>query len=327
MVRLLAADIGGTTSRFASFSPGAEGPVAASTIYSFPTRQSGITSFASLLAFYQEHRPDDLPALNAADAVVLAVPGPVTGTRCPLPNIDWDIDLDEVACPHIYLLNDFTAQGLACALPRISEQFETIRPGQGRAQDRSAIIGAGTGLGHCTLLHQNGKNIAVPSEAGYSSFAFHGAREKEFEHFLLSRIETPYIVRDHVVSGSGLCLLHEFLSGQSLPASEILDKCHGDTFEHFARFYGRVCRDYCLANLIDKCLILSGGIAIRNPQLISSPIFMEEFTRPASPAYQSHLENLPVYLNRMEDIGLIGAAAYGLSRSGDPGQQCTGNAI
>lgn len=316
MTCILAADIGGTTSRFGVFSDSPDGPVLQGSVFSFSTRDDSICSFNTFLDYYQQHKPNHMPSLHDVSQVILAVPGPVSGLRCPLPNIDWNIDLNAASTNNMTLLNDFTAQACACVLPEVINKLILIKGGPETTRQRIAIIGAGTGLGHCCLVFNGDKIIPVPSEAGYACFAFNREKEKKLEQFMLSRINTPYLVNDMVVSGNGLSLLYEFFTGQCLSAEGIFnDSNNKETLEMFSCFYGRVCRNYCLTNAITGKLIVSGGIAIKHPELIMSDSFMDEFIRTASPAYDALLNNLPVYLNPNEDIGLIGAAGYGLGAS------------
>ncbi len=316
MTTLLAADIGGTTSRFALFRRDDEEPKICSDVYQFETKSDGIHSFTELLVYYEQNKPDTLPSLKDCESIVIAVPGAVLGRRATLPNLSWNIDLDDCALTSISILNDFTAQACACLLPSIRNQLITIKPGERNKPGRIAIIGAGTGLGHACLAHDGRRYLPVPSEAGYTTFAFHGEEEKEFERFLLDRLNAAYIVNDWVVTGTGISLLHEFLTGDALTPDQVCTEINQLTLNLFARFYGRVCRNYCLGNVIDERLILSGGIAIKHPEIIQSESFYNEFTSPASTAYADLLQRLPISLNTREEIGLIGAAACGAVTAG-----------
>lgn len=311
MMEILAADIGGTTTRFALYTAKDHQPVPASAAFTFATQGNGISSFLDFVEHYHAHKPDSLPTFVDVDRIVLAVPGPVSGQRSLLPNVNWDINLEDVPYRHILMLNDFTAQAHACLVPGIAGQFRVIREGTPNDPRCIGIIGAGTGLGHsCLVRHGNGFT-SVPSESGYSCFAFNGEQEKRFEQFMLSRLDIPYIVNDVVVSGTGLTLLHEYITGEELNAVEVFDAGNAETLSLFSRFYGRVCRNYCLTNMIDK-LIISGGIAMKHPDIVTCRTFLDEFLNAASPAYIPTLDNIPVLLNTFEDIGLAGAACFAL---------------
>ena len=78
----------------------------------------------------------------------------------------------------------------------------------------------------------------------------------------------------------------------------------------FTRFYGRVCRNYCLSQIIDNRLIISGGLAAKHPDLIQNDDFLQEFYNGADNAYRQWLKEIRIVLNRDEDIGLKGAAYH-----------------
>jgi len=77
-----------------------------------------------------------------------------------------------------------------------------------------------------------------------------------------------------------------------------------------ARFYGRVCRDFALNTLCFGGLYISGGLAARNPEIIYHPCFIEEFF--ACEKMSHILKQIPIYHIKNQDIGLWGAAFYGV---------------
>lgn len=82
------------------------------------------------------------------------------------------------------------------------------------------------------------------------------------------------------------------------------------TLEWYSRFYGRACRDYCLSMCAVGGLVISGGIAAKNPSLVHTDVFLEEFWNRRSSV--DILRRIPILLNRREDIGLLGSACVGL---------------
>jgi glucokinase len=316
---ILAVDIGGTNSRFGWFEvppagqSGADGTIALLDTRWLPT--AGASSFAGLFR--------SLAAggfgLDAgrADVAVIAVAGPVRGTLATPPNIAWDVDL--TALPgydpaRTFLVNDFVAQAFACRTDAVAGAV-TVNPGRPDPAGVVAAVGAGTGLGHCGLAPlpapARGGFVALPSEAGHASFAFHGEDEIGYMRFLLERTGRPYPVGDLVVSGPGLALLHEHLTGERLTPAQTGAALASSarTLELFATFYGRACRNYALAVMATGGVYVTGGVAAKIPETVTHPAFMAEFLDSATHA--DLLRDIPVRLNLNEDSGLWGAAFYG----------------
>jgi glucokinase len=173
-----------------------------------------------------------------------------------------------------------------------------------------AIVGAGTGLGHAALKSIRGRRAAIGSESGHCTFAFHGDEERKIEAAMLARSGKPWLSGDDVVTGSGAALLHAALTGDALSPAEALARKDREsaTCAWFARFYGRACRNYCLAMYPVEALVITGGIAAKNPHLIESPAFIDEFND--GRAYRQMLERVPIYLNEDQSLGLRGAAIH-----------------
>ncbi|MBA4356727.1 MAG: glucokinase [Humidesulfovibrio sp.] len=318
MQRILAADIGGTSSRFGFFelTSEADEPRLLS-IARLPTTESDSLS-ALLERLFSEQRPF---ATGSCDLIVLAVPGPVQGRFCRPPNIKWDIDLYDINKVGLWrgaLLNDFAAQAFACR-SRAVRDARVLQASRADAQlvvgGAVAVIGAGTGLGHCALVPDGrGGNLAVPSEAGHVGFPFVGEAEHAYGEYVRRVTSLAYCHGDAVVSGPGLSRLHAFLTGEVLTPATLAARLdnHPRTVEWFARFYGRACRNYALSVLALGGIYVSGGVAAKNPMLVEHPAFLEEFR--LSPSHADLLAGLPVLLNVNEDSGVFGAALFGAQR-------------
>lgn len=311
---ILAADIGGTNSRFARFEGGPDNPL----VQLGPREKNRkwlktaeSASFRELLDRLRNENPELAP--ERADMVVLAVAGPVErGRYCDPPNIAWDLDIDRDGLPASRLLNDFAAQAFACRSPVINEA-EIILPGTAQPDAVLACVGAGTGLGSCALApDEQGGHLAIPSEGGHGVFPFVSREEQEFAEFARARLKRQHIIGDLVVTGLGLRLLHSFHTGEELKAEEITDACSPEsaTLTWFSRFYGRACRQYALQVLALAGVYLAGGIAATSEHVVRHPAFAEEFR--ASETHGRLLANIPVFLNKNVDSGLWGAAQRGL---------------
>jgi len=318
-LKILAADIGGTNSRFAEVEISGLSDVSMSEPVVFPTWSESIDSFDCLLEHYAAARPPGCLAIEDYDALAIAIAGAVQGQRGTLPNISWDIDL-AVSKPtkNTFLLNDFFAQAHAYLDPDVFERMSLLRPGPGTGPGSIAIVGAGTGLGHAALMPVRGKRIVIGSESGHASFSFHGNDEREIEASMLARKGTAWLSGDDVVSGSGAALIHASLTGESASPAQALGGTQKDsqTCEYYSRFYGRVCRNYCLAMFPVEALIISGGIAAKNPHVVKSGTFVDEFNDGRS--YRHLLERIPIYLNQDQALGIKGAAIHAWLQLNDP---------
>jgi glucokinase len=313
MPSILAADIGGTHARFAHFIFDAHRPLTLVGSHWLKTRQAG--SFLELL--------DRLRALDFSlppeegDIAVIAVAGPVVDQIFSSPpNIDWDIDLTQPDVARRFqrclLINDFVAQAYACVSP-VASLARPILHGEGTPEAPLAVIGAGTGLGHAALLPIGaGHYRALPSEGAHASFPFESADEWAYAEFLLREVNEPYVRSEIVLSGRGLSLVHRYLSGEDLRASEVAARvtAASPAVTWMARFYGRQARNYALQVLARGGIYIAGGVASKLPVLVTHAAFGAEFRRSATMAHI--LDHIPVYLNAEEESGLWGAAQYGM---------------
>lgn len=326
-MRIFAADIGGTYSRFGLFE--AEDPASLRCV-----AQARISSAASdfgellerLAASHGELAPE------RADAAALAVAGPVRDAdTIPLTNQPYIVDSAELRrrAPGIQtvLINDFTAQALACLTPVMAGA--SCSGGISPASEENgyrfqlpvplspcAVIGAGTGLGMAVLVPDVsgiGGARVLASEGGHAAFAFMNTEERAFGDFVAARKGLNYARGDDIVSGSGLALLYEFLTGRAQePARITADPGFADSAAAclFARFYGRVCRHLALLCLPSD-LVITGGLVSRCPVLARHPAFREEFCN-ASGQHRVLLEHMRIWINTDQNSGLWGAALAGL---------------
>jgi glucokinase len=307
-MKILAADIGGTNSRFAGVEIKGLSAITMAEPVIFPTWSEEVGSFTELLKFYSRHRPDDSLAIEDCDALSIAIAGAVSGKRATLPNISWDIDLATAEpLKASFLLNDFFAQAHAYMEADIFDRLRLVRPGAGSGPGSIAIVGAGTGLGHASLRPEGGERVVISSEAGHATFSFHNDDERRIESSMLARSGKAWLSGDDVVTGSGIPLIHEALTGKSVSPSQALQP-GSPTCDYYARFYARACRNYCLTMFPVEALIVSGGIAAKNPHIIESDAFINEFNDGRS--YRHLLERIPIYLNEDQSLGIRGAAIH-----------------
>jgi glucokinase len=315
MAVILAADIGGTNSRFAHFETNEGGKLALKGTCWLKTKES--SSFRELMDNLREVdfnlKPDD------ADIAAMAVAGPIEkgGTYSAPPYIDWDIDIsspDRLGLRRAVLINDFVAQGWA-ALSPVGKAARQILKGEADPAGAVAVIGAGTGLGMAALVPDGeGGYTSSPSEGGHQAFPFLAKEECAFGRFVVKDTGHEYPTGNTIVSGGGLSRIHEFLTGERLEPGEVSDRLDRfpETLIWMAQFYGRACRDYAIAVLASGGLYIAGGVAARAPAIVEHEAFEAEFR--SSPKMGDVLSRIPVYLITDQESGLWGAALYGLKK-------------
>ncbi|CAB1076654.1 hypothetical protein JY97_06580 [Alkalispirochaeta odontotermitis] len=315
MKNILAADIGGTNSRFAHFTLDGNAELVLNNTRWIETRSAN--SFSHLLE--QLNGSGFSLPMDQSDIAVLAVAGPIIdGAYSNPPNIPWDIDLtgdfrkfNLLPC---ILINDFVAQAYACRSP-IAQSAMQIKAGQIDSGAPLAVVGAGTGLGMAALAPDgDGGYVAVPSEGGHCVFPFESPAEIEFMQFVIDQLGAPCVETEYIVSGRGLSLVHQYLTGEKLTPAEVgaglsLDS---QTLEWSAGFYGRVSRNYALQVLARGGVYIAGGVAAKTPLLVRHPAFERQFTNSNTMAPMLH--RIPVYLNADEESGLWGAAFLAAQR-------------
>ncbi|MDR2801083.1 MAG: glucokinase [Desulfovibrio sp.] len=342
MIRILAADIGATHCRFALFAaeifdedlpllsirrkrvfPGRAFPDCAAALRSLFAADDGTQALLS---------PGE-----PVDAAVLAPAGPVLmqdgEAVCSMPNLPWVLRSGELrsllGVSRVLLLNDLSAQAYACLLPA---EADTVCALEGEAAPRAplAVAAAGTGFGKAVLLCESGsagegkkerlerlsRARALPSEGGHAEFPFVGEEEFAFASFAARKKGRRRLIGDDIVSGTGLALIADYLTGSGASPEQAAEMCadRPEILAWYARFYGRLCRNCVLDALALGGLYVCGGMALRVP-VLSHPAFAEEFHAQTPPEH--FLRLVPVWHMRAPEAGLFGAALYALLRLRD----------
>jgi glucokinase len=84
------------------------------------------------------------------------------------------------------------------------------------------------------------------------------------------------------------------------------DACSKETFEKFARFYGRCARNFALEVLALGGVYIAGGIAAKNPDILQGESFLSEFLKHETMKFL--LEKIPIYVVVDYNVSLYGAA-------------------
>ncbi|MBM9518479.1 glucokinase [Desulforhopalus vacuolatus] len=310
--KILAADIGGTNSRFAHFEINQHNTLTLVNTEWLPT--AGAESFSQLLDQLQNSNFTLKP--DQADIAVIGAAGPVEHERyCAPPYIPWAIDLDADLGTNAFrqsiLINDFVAQAYACRSP-VGKAARRILDGRIDARQTVGVLGAGTALGKAFLIPITRVDfLAVPSEGGHATFPFISQREFSFQEFYREKSGLQHITGNLVVSGRGLRYIHWFLTGEELEPKEVSAgfTAESETLAWAAKFYGRICRNFALEAMTRGGVYIAGGVAAKNPELLTHENFRAEFLD--SPTMGRLLAEIPVFLLENQDSGLWGAAFHG----------------
>lgn len=319
---ILAADIGGTYSRFALFK---DNPLC---LIHKEYISSHAPSFTTIL---QQIMSTSLFSSVPLDMCVLAIAGPIYNQETVKPsNLPYSIIKKDLLsfCKNILFINDFEAQAWSCLTESMSDAI-LLHPDTkhnsfhknnnvfsfNNKSGRLGVIGAGTGLGMAVLeLDMYGKAKVMTSEGGHSAFPFITNHELEFGNFLCQKKNLNYARLDDVLSGSGLTWLHLFLTQEQFKPEEITLKpefIDSETHTYFSCFYARICRSLALFSLTQQGIVITGGLAKKCQILVNHPSFKKEFLN-IEGEHKKILSQMPIWLNCNDTSGLWGAAQAGI---------------
>ena len=200
-VRLLA-DIGGTNARFAlETAPGCIGDIATLACADYPRLADAVRAYLIMHA-----------GAGVRHAVI-AIANPVDGDMVTMTNHHWRFSIQAtrivLGLETLVVVNDFAA--LAAALPTLAQDDWTgVGGGVAKPEATIGLLGAGTGLGVAGLLRCGGTWEVMPSEGGHVAFSPMDLREQAILAFCWQR--HPHVSTERLVSGPGLCLIHEALA-------------------------------------------------------------------------------------------------------------------
>jgi len=342
---VLAADVGGTNSRFMLYLVDPNEAVAVGAVA--PGRLLTEKKYANLRyssfeavfeAFMKDAAEEGLVTSEVRPSVAcLAVAGVVEANTCRLTNLDWIIDgpmLEErfgLQC--IEVINDFVAQGYGTLTLGADEKIHIYGPKTALSGAPIACIGAGTGLGQCFLTADaEGEYTAFPSEGGHAEFAPRGAGNDETQIELLRYLKVKFsgwnrISFERVVSGKGICNTYEFLAYKN--PGRIDKKVHSEylasrenagivaqnarpgtlcyeTLEIFADCYGAVCGTFALQVMPFGGFYISGGVTQKLLSFLrETSLFLEAYHDKGR--VSPMLQDVPLYIVKGDDLGQRGA--------------------
>ncbi len=316
-VNLLAADIGGTTSRLVWFTHGMQQPVRIVFEKSYPS--SAFADAESLLrAFLAEGPEAGLP-----DRLCLALPGPVDGGRVQLTNLDWQVDALELSqklrIGEVCFINDFQAAARGVESLGRSD-LRVVIPGIPRLGGTRVITGPGTGLGVAWMQSDaTGGWQVFPSEGGHADFAPADSGQCELLHWLAAR-HGVHVSWERLLSGAGLPALYSFLSGSDPAVEDHLDAAQ----IHARALGGEVLAERSIHFFTDLLaawagnlavswqprggLYLAGGMSIHLQDWIVTERFAQKAM--AKGRMAALVGEMPLYLVTNPRLGVLGAMQY-----------------
>lgn len=341
---VLAADVGGTNSRFMLYrvemeraiTPGKPAP--GELLFEHKYANIKHSSFADVVqAFFTDALANNVNGGNVNPEVAcMAVAGVAQQNVCRLTNLDWLIDgpaLEErFNIPCIEVINDFVAQGYGVLTLAETEVLQMAGP-KPAAGATIACVGAGTGLGQCFLTAgPDGEYHAFPSEGGHAEFAPRGAGNNEVQIELLRYLKIKYsgwnrISFERVVSGKGICNIYEFLAymhpdrinkevhTEFLAARQdagIVAKnsspgslCY-EALQIFADCYGAACSTYAVQVMPFGGMYISGGVTQKLISFLTeTTTFMEAYHDKGR--VSPMLRDVPLFIVKGDNMGQRGA--------------------
>jgi glucokinase len=317
---ILTGDIGGTKTLLALHDEG--GAIVVRRRY--PSHDAA--ALADLVARFLE---EVAPA--SVRAACFGIAGPVLGARVKVTHLPWEIDAEALASrfgfAQVHLLNDFAAAAHGIG-SLSSTDLATLQPGEPIVQRPKVVIGAGTGLGIAYVLGE----AVLSGEGGHAAFAPADAIQDGLWQWLHRRVGRVQV--EHVLSGSGLAHIYEFLlerqahataagardvlSAEDPPAMIAIRGLEGGdplslaAVDLFLSCYGALAGDQALAVLARGGVYITGGIAPKLLPRIAAGGFLAAFNDKG--AYAGLNLACPVHVVLNPDLPLIGAARHAAGR-------------
>lgn len=336
MTYLLAGDLGGTKTFLRLVKP--ESPDRSEFEYRYQSQD-----YDSLVAIAEEFlaaASTKLAIEIEIQSACLAIAGAVIDRASYLPNLDWHITAAELEqklkIPQVELINDFVAIGHGIALLR-PEDLHPLQTGQPQQNAPKAVIGAGTGLGQCFLIHDRTDYQVIATERGHADFAAQSSQEFELVRYICHQMQIDRVSNERVISGRGIVAIYQYLRDTNKfsenpeiaavvrawesqtekladPAATIsaraiskTDPLSQSTMQMFMSAYGAEAGNLALTTLCYGGLYIAGGIAAKNLDLFANGTFITAFNRKGR--VSDLLANIPVSVILNPQVGLIGAAA------------------
>jgi len=309
----LVADIGGTNARFALVRvPGGMLEVVRKyRVAEFDTFEQALSRFIS-----------EIKSGVSVTAACIAVASMVNGDAVQLTNNRWVIDRHAVSRSlggvPVALINDFVAIGHSVASLTDGDWYQ-VGGGQGISGWPSAVLGAGTGLGTCTLVPTVEGVRVLEGEGGHVDFAPGNHLEVEVLRLLWRKYERVSVER--LLSGSGILNIYAALAKckglepvhgepESISAQALAepDSLAAEALAMFCEIFGSVAGNMALMVGAKGGVYIAGGIAPRILDFLIKSQFRARFEDKGR--FKGYVRDIPVRVLLSDNLGLVGAAQY-----------------
>ncbi len=316
---ILAGDIGGTKTLLAVYQHG-------ECIAQQQFASADFDDFSILLAsFLQQHSVK-------IKAVCLGVAGPIAEGNCITTNLPWNLKSKEIAeqtgGAKVKLLNDLEAAAWG-VLSLAEDEFFELNPLAKPCEGNIAVLAAGTGLGEAVIAHTDHGYHVMPTEGGHTDFAPTDETEISILQFLMEKY-AGHVSYERLVSGMGIDNLYDFYKSTGdypvLQETEQLfdqqskgaviserarqgqDEICTQAMQRFCRIYGAEAGNLALKALAYGGVVLAGGIAPKNIDVLKQDGFMQAFLDKGR--YTPVLQNISVKVCMNPQAPLLGAVDF-----------------
>lgn len=316
----LVSDIGGTNARFALAHADGDNLAVEPPLILHTAEHADLAS--ALGAFLEASGKPRL------DAVAVCAAGPVSGeaeaAHIHMTNCPWEVSVKALAAAtgvaRPLLVNDFAA--LARAVPELKAgELHRIGGGEAKRGAPIGLLGAGTGLGVASLVHNGAGYIVVPGEGGHVDLAPTDAREMAVLAELM-RLHGRVSV-ERVLSGPGLVQLYRALARidaidveEVATGAEVSDcaakgsPVASEAVKLFCGWLGSVAGNLALTLGAQGGIFIGGGIVpgwiATRPTLFDEALFRAHFE--AKGRFAPYLAAIPVQAILRGDAALLGLA-------------------
>jgi len=312
--RVLAGDIGGTNARFALVD--VSGETEARIVHETQYPSGEAPGLAPLVLRYLDEAP------SRPEVACFGVACPVVDGECEATNLPWTVSARalarEIGIPRTTIINDLRAAGEGLH-SLTDDEVAVLQEGTPEPHGPIALIGAGTGLGHAYLLWEGSRYVVHPSEGGHADFSPTDALQRDLLASLTGELDR--VSWERILSGDGIERIYRFLASRARQevagndtAARIVQQAMAGTDEVseqaldvFIRAYGTAAGNLALTVLASGGVYVTGGIAPRIVQRLTSGAFMDAFR--AKGRLSDVVERIPVRVILTGDVALYGAAA------------------